>query len=132
MLMSARRCKKNGCGHNTLRGPVLCEQQCCVGPLIPELTFIVVVVLSAIPRPIATKRMVRPDIPVLRAESRELPGRSASNRSGSPLAVNVFLSTYRWRSGSSLDLAMELTELAEKDAAELRQLTAALVCELRS
>ena len=31
----------------------------------------------------------------------------------------------------SLDLAMELAELAEKDAAELRQLTAALVFELK-
>jgi hypothetical protein len=32
----------------------------------------------------------------------------------------------------SLDLAMELAELAEKDADELRQLTAALVLELKS
>ena len=32
----------------------------------------------------------------------------------------------------SLDFAVELAELAEKDAAELRQLTAALVYELRS
>ena len=32
----------------------------------------------------------------------------------------------------SLDLAMELAVLAEKDAAELRRLTAALVFELRS
>ena len=42
------------------------------GRLLRELTFIVVVVLSAVPRPIATKRMVRPGIPVLAAESREL------------------------------------------------------------
>jgi hypothetical protein len=32
----------------------------------------------------------------------------------------------------ALELAVELAELAEKDAAELRQLTAALVYELRS
>ena len=32
----------------------------------------------------------------------------------------------------SFDLAMELAELAEKDATELRQLTAALVYELKS
>jgi hypothetical protein len=32
----------------------------------------------------------------------------------------------------SLDLAMDLAELAEKDADELRQLTAALVLELKS
>jgi hypothetical protein len=32
----------------------------------------------------------------------------------------------------SLDLAMELAELAEKDADELRQPTAALVLELKS
>ena len=32
----------------------------------------------------------------------------------------------------ALELAVELAELAEKEAAELRQLTAALVYELRS
>ena len=32
----------------------------------------------------------------------------------------------------SLDLAMELAELAKKDAAELRQLTAALVYQLKA
>ena len=56
----------------------------------------------------------------------------ACRRASAAESWTTFVFGWLDRQQCAIDFARELAELAEKDAAELRQLTAALLCELKA
>ena len=77
-----------------------------------------------IPKPIQSKGV---DLALCKRLAQDLCRRASAAESWATLVFGRLN-----REEISIELAMELAELAEKDAAELRQLTAALVYELKA